>query len=187
MWPIYEGWTCVPSSTDAMNCMLGGYPSYVVNVSTVAQIQLAVNFARGNSLRLVVKNTGHDYLGKSVGAGALGIWTHRLKELQYLEGYESKRYRGAAVKMGAGIQGEELYRKAKEVGFTPVAVGGEGPVGFIPVLFRCAGLTGADGWRGRWLCARRWPFAHIQQVRTVCRPSACSASRPSQRVLRHGD
>lgn len=158
----------MPISTGATNCTLGGYPSYVVNVSTVAQIQLAVNFARDNSLRLVVKNTGHDYLGKSVGAGALGIWTHRLKGLQYLEDYESKRYRGAAVKMGAGVQGGELYRKAKEVGFTPVAVGGEGPVSFFSVLFCCAGLTEVDGRRGRWLCARRWPFAHIQQVRTVC-------------------
>lgn len=130
MWPVCEGWTCLPIATGEITCTLGGYPSYVVNVSTVAQIQLAVNFARENGLRLVVKNTGHDYLGKSVGAGALGIWTHRLKDMQYLENYQSTRYRGATLKMGAGVQGEELYRKAKEVGFTPVSVGGEGQVSF---------------------------------------------------------
>lgn len=128
MWPLYSGSTCLPIATGKPTCTLGGYPSYVVNVSTVAQIQLAVNFARENGLRLVVKNTGHDYLGKSVGAGALSIWTHRLKDMRYLEDYQSKRYRGAALKMGAGVQGEELYRMAKEVGFTPVSVGGEGQV-----------------------------------------------------------
>ena len=128
MWPLYSGSTCLPIATGKLTCALGGYPSYVVNVSTVAQIQLAVNFARENGLRLVVKNTGHDYLGKAVGAGALSIWTHRLKDTRYLEDYQSKRYRGAALKMGAGVQGEELYRMAKDVGFTPVSVGGEGQV-----------------------------------------------------------
>ena len=136
MWPLYSGSTCLPIATGKPTCTLGGYPSYVVNVSTVAQIQLAVNFAHANGLRLVVKNTGHDYLGKSVGAGAISIWTHRLKDMQYLEDYQSKRYRGAALRMGAGVQGEELYRMAKEVGFTPVSVGGEGQVsrGFIVLL-----------------------------------------------------
>lgn len=128
MWPLYSGSTCLPIATGKLTCALGGYPSYVVNVSTVAQIQLAVNFARENGLRLVVKNTGHDYLGKSVGTGALSIWTHRLKDMRYLEDYQSKRYRGAALKMGAGVQGEELYRMARDVGFTPVSVGGEGQV-----------------------------------------------------------
>lgn len=135
MWPLYSGSTCLPIATGKSTCTLGGYPSYVVNVSTVAQIQLAVNFARENDLRLVVKNTGHDYLGKSVGAGALSIWSHRLKDMQYLEDYQSKRYRGAALKMGAGVQGEELYRMAKEVGFTPVSVGGEGQVSRLSIDF----------------------------------------------------
>lgn len=31
-----------------------------LQVSTVAQIQLAVNFARNSGIRLVIKNTGHD-------------------------------------------------------------------------------------------------------------------------------
>jgi hypothetical protein len=54
----------------------GGYPVYVVNVTSVAQIQTSVNFAREFNVRLVVKNTGHDFSGKSLGAGALSIWTH---------------------------------------------------------------------------------------------------------------
>lgn len=123
MWPLYEGRTCLPTADPSGNCTVGGYSSYAVNVSNVAQIQLAVNFARNTGIRLVVKNTGHDFNGKSTGAGALGIWTHNLKDIEYIENYKSSRNSGPAVKMGAGVQAFEIYSKAKEFGFTPV--GGE--------------------------------------------------------------
>ncbi|GFF31483.1 6-hydroxy-D-nicotine oxidase [Aspergillus udagawae] len=119
-----EGRTCLPTDDPSGNCTVGGYSSYAVNVSNVAQIQLAVNFARNTGIRLVVKNTGHDFNGKSTGAGALGIWTHNLKDIEYIENYKSSRYSGPAVKMGAGVQAFEIYSKAKKFGFT--AVGGEG-------------------------------------------------------------
>ena len=54
---------------------------------TVAQIQVAVNFARNKGLRIVIKNIGHDYLGQSWGAGALSIWTYILKSLEYMLEY----------------------------------------------------------------------------------------------------
>ncbi|KAJ6031367.1 FAD linked oxidase N-terminal [Penicillium herquei] len=125
MWPLFEGRSCLPTSMNTSStCTIGGYSSYAVNVSTVAQVQLAVNFARNSNLRLVVKNTGHDFNGKSTGAGALGVWTHNLKEIEYIEEYNGATYQGAAVKLGAGIQAFEIYEKAEELGFT--AVGGEG-------------------------------------------------------------
>ncbi|KAJ5153173.1 uncharacterized protein N7482_009651 [Penicillium canariense] len=124
MWPLFEGRTCLPTTNASASCTVGGYSSYAVNVTNVAQIQLAVNFARNAGLRLVVKNTGHDFSGKSTGAGALGIWTHHLKEIDYIENYQSSSYQGPAVKMGAGVQAFEIYEKGKELGFT--AVGGEG-------------------------------------------------------------
>ncbi|KAJ6157575.1 hypothetical protein N7470_005167 [Penicillium chermesinum] len=105
MWPLFEGRTCLPTNQNVTaDCTLGGYSSYAVNVSHVAQIQLAVNFARLANLRLVVKNTGHDFSGKSTGAGALGIWTHNLKEMEYYENYRGSGYQGPALKMGAGVQ-----------------------------------------------------------------------------------
>ncbi|KAL1980807.1 hypothetical protein VTN96DRAFT_3502 [Rasamsonia emersonii] len=125
MWPLYEGRSCLPTDIAVYsNCSLGGYPSYAVNVSNVAQIQLAVNFARNAGLRLVVKNTGHDFFGKSAGAGALSIWTHHLKEIEYLPDYRSPSYTGPAVKMGSGVQAQEIYAAAKQYGVT--VVGGEG-------------------------------------------------------------
>ncbi|KAB8291646.1 hypothetical protein EYC80_006446 [Monilinia laxa] len=124
MWPLYQGRTCLPTNDTAATCTLGGYPVYAVNISNVAQIQLAVNFARNANLRLVVKNTGHDFIGKSGGAGALSVWTHNLKELGYIPDYSTTYYTGKAVKMGAGIQAFEVYEFAHLNGIT--VVGGEG-------------------------------------------------------------
>ncbi|KAJ5288663.1 hypothetical protein N7478_001693 [Penicillium angulare] len=125
MWPLFEGRTCLPTAINTTStCSIGGYSSYAVNVSTVAQVQLAVNFARNANLRLVVKNTGHDFNGKSTGAGGLGVWTHNLKDLEFIEKYNSSGYQGPAVKMGAGVQAFEVYEQAEKLGYT--AVGGEG-------------------------------------------------------------
>lgn len=69
-------------------CFVGVYPVYSVNVSNVAQIQLAVNIARERNLRLVIKTTGHDFLAKSTGKEALSIWTHHLKQSRFHPDYK---------------------------------------------------------------------------------------------------
>lgn len=108
----------MPNDGQTSTCTLGGFPEYAVNVSDVSQIQLAVNFARNANLRLVIKNTGHCYLGKSSGAGALSIWTHNLKDLEYLPDYDGPGYQGPAFKVGAGVTVRELYEAADRVGGT---------------------------------------------------------------------
>lgn len=64
MWPIYQGKTCMArnNTTSTDDCTLGAYPEYTVNISTVAQIQLAVNLVRNLNIRLVIKNTGHEWV-----------------------------------------------------------------------------------------------------------------------------
>jgi hypothetical protein len=53
-WP--EGNTCLPpDGSGNSTCTNAGLPEYVVNVSTVRDVQLAVNYARNQNLRLVVK------------------------------------------------------------------------------------------------------------------------------------
>ncbi|OKL61707.1 hypothetical protein UA08_02339 [Talaromyces atroroseus] len=125
MSPLYEGRSCMPLGyIYTGSCLQGAYPTYVVNASTVAQIQLAVNFARNSNIRLVVKNTGHDFNGKASGKGALSIWTHWLKDKAYYPSFQAANgYNGPAIKVGAGIQVFEAYEFAKDLGVT--VVGGE--------------------------------------------------------------
>lgn len=124
MLPLWEGATCLPlgisTNQPTGNCSLGGFPSYIVNATTVAQVQLAVNLARSLNLRLIIKNTGHDFNGRSAGAGSLSVWTHSLKNLEFYETYKTATYSGPAMKIGAGIENKELYAAAEKYGVTGV-------------------------------------------------------------------
>ncbi|KAK6592235.1 hypothetical protein QC760_008259 [Botrytis cinerea] len=123
--PLYQGRTCMPPGFNYTDtCEQGGYPSYVVNVTNVAQIQLAVNFARNLDLSIVIKNTGHDFNGKASGKGALTVWTHHLKNKAYLPNFVAANgYSGPAIKVGSGTLVYEAYEYAKSLGGT--VIGGE--------------------------------------------------------------
>ncbi|KAH7303804.1 hypothetical protein B0I35DRAFT_484875 [Stachybotrys elegans] len=122
--PLMQGLTCKPELGPNGQCTTGGYPVYVVNAQSVYHVQLAVNLARNLNIRLVVKNTGHDFAGKSTGADALSIRTHQLKNIKYYAKYQDSHYQGAAFKLGAGVQASELYAAANAKGVD--VVGGEG-------------------------------------------------------------
>ena len=124
-WPLYQGLTCLPPSlrNGSTTCTLGGYASYSIEVTNVAQIQLALNFARNLNLRLVVKNTGHDFADKSIGAGALSLWTHKLNDIKFYPNYIYESYSGPAFKLGAGVETADVYLAAEQNGVT--VVGGE--------------------------------------------------------------
>lgn len=74
---------CYLNTTLGATCQQGSIPPIGVDARTPQDVQAAVRFARDNNLRLVVKNTGHDYLGRSAGRGAFMIWTHHMKDLSY--------------------------------------------------------------------------------------------------------
>lgn len=127
MLPVAQGLTCMPPNVfDSRNCSRGGFPLYVINATEPKHVQTGVNFARNTGIRLVIKNTGHDFLGKSSGKDALSIWTHWFKKIEYIENYSDKKlgYSGPAFKAGVGVQAFEIYKAAHEKG--RVVVGGEG-------------------------------------------------------------
>ena len=125
MSPSFQGLSCQPPDLWDKNgmCLQGGYPVYTLTAEHVPQIQLAVNFARNTGIRLVVKNTGHDFLGRSAGAGSLSIWTHNMKDMEFIPKYTGPgNYRGAAIKAGAGVEGRDLHEFGHQHGV--VTIGG---------------------------------------------------------------
>lgn len=56
--------TCLPVPTYP--CSGQGYPIYVVNATCATDVKKGVDFAREKNIRLIVKGTGHDYLGRLV-------------------------------------------------------------------------------------------------------------------------
>ncbi|KAK4226866.1 hypothetical protein QBC38DRAFT_214073 [Podospora fimiseda] len=124
MAPFFANQSCDPFTDASKPCTLGNYVRYAVAVETAADVIATVNFARTKNIRLVIRNTGHDYNGRSTGAGALSVWTHKLKSVQW-KNWNDKYYKGTAVKVGAGIQGYDLLEAGLSVG--QIVVGGECP------------------------------------------------------------
>ncbi|KAM5346286.1 hypothetical protein ACJ41O_009291 [Fusarium nematophilum] len=121
--PSFANNSCDPMSPRDTPCDVGGYAQYSVNVTCPEDVSAALQFARNHNVRAVVKNTGHDYLGGSVGLGSLSIWTHHLKGLTFRSHYAGKLYQGPAIKTGAGVQVLEAYEFANKHGH--MIVGGE--------------------------------------------------------------
>ena len=92
--------------------------AYVVPAVDEAAVAAAVAFARAHNLRLAVKNTGHDWYGKSTARNALVVWTHVLNGTTWHDGGLSVC--GAppvpAVTVGPGVQFRELYAAAQARG-----------------------------------------------------------------------
>ncbi|KAK0635968.1 hypothetical protein B0T17DRAFT_587300 [Bombardia bombarda] len=80
LWSYFTNDTCRPTTSRTDTCTLGHYPVLVIMAKTTGHIQAGINFARDNNLRLIIRNTGHDFLGRSVGWGALVINTHSFQD-----------------------------------------------------------------------------------------------------------
>ena len=124
MAPFFANQSCDPFQPTSGQCVIGTYVQYSVDVQTPDQIAQTIKFATDRNIRLVIRNTGHDYNGKSTGAGGLAVWTHHLRDIEFVD-YDKPCYKGKAIKMGAGVMGIEAYRAAHDQGLA--VVGGECP------------------------------------------------------------
>ncbi|KAJ8082048.1 hypothetical protein PM082_007894 [Marasmius tenuissimus] len=145
----FEGYIFLNGSISACHldvslgvpCEQGNVPPIGVDARNAGDIQAAVKFATDNNLRLVVKNTGHDYLGRSSARNGFMIWTHHMKSISYSEtfvpegGPEAETYQ--ALTLGAGVQWREAYAAAQEN--NRYVVGGISPD---------ASVGAAGGWIG---------------------------------------
>ncbi|KXN89768.1 hypothetical protein AN958_05308 [Leucoagaricus sp. SymC.cos] len=61
----------------------GSVPPVGVDPRTAEDVQAVVKFVDRYNLRFVIKNTEHDYLGRSAGRDAFMVWTHNLKNITY--------------------------------------------------------------------------------------------------------
>ena len=60
--PCWTNDACLPNPKDG--CDLRQFPRYVVNATSGEHVKAAIDFARNNNVRLIVKGTGHDFLGR---------------------------------------------------------------------------------------------------------------------------
>ncbi|KAJ8073819.1 hypothetical protein PM082_012097 [Marasmius tenuissimus] len=118
---VFYNQSCDPFTSREVPCMMKNVVEYSVNVSRVEHIIKAVQFVKEYNIRFVVKNTGHDYMGKSTGTGALSVWMHHLQDIEWVPDYVSAGYTGPAVKAPAGVIGADLAAFAGTRGYAVVS------------------------------------------------------------------
>ena len=116
---------------------------YAVAAETTGDVIAAVNFARDNNLRLVVKGGGHSYLGRSNAPDSLLIWTRRMDAISLHDdftpqGCAARQPPQPAVTVGPGAIWMHTYNEVTTKGGRYVQGGGCGTVGV-------AGLVQAGG------------------------------------------
>ena len=121
-----DAWTPQPSA-------------YAVSARDAGHVAAAVNFARENHLRLVVKGGGHSYLGTSNAPDSLLVWTRAMNQVTLHDTFLPKGCRGRiapvpAVSAGAGAMWIDLYDAVTTKGGRYVQGGGCTTVGVAGLI-----------------------------------------------------
>ncbi|CAE6505741.1 unnamed protein product [Rhizoctonia solani] len=85
--PIWDSLECNIGTPRNVTCDQGFVPHCSVNAHNDNHAAEAVKFADRYNLSLVIKNTGHDYLGRSSREGSFSIWTHHLKGIIFKDSF----------------------------------------------------------------------------------------------------
>ncbi len=130
---------CLRNSTD---CGQGNVPLYAILAESIEDVQvidhlchwatphelisikIAIAFSSAHNLRLAVKASGHDHMGRSTARNSLLISTHKFQNITFAENFTvSGHNEGSAVTVGSGVPLNTLYQAAKEQGKILVGAG----------------------------------------------------------------
>ncbi|KAJ7203186.1 FAD-binding domain-containing protein [Mycena rebaudengoi] len=102
---------------NGTTCGQGNVPLYSVEAKTTEDIQAAVKFASRYNLRLAVKASGHDTLGRSTAPNSLLVRTSSFKNITHTAAFfVGKENMGPAITVGSGVISKELYKSGLDNG-----------------------------------------------------------------------
>ncbi|KAL4892468.1 hypothetical protein BDV59DRAFT_180015 [Aspergillus ambiguus] len=115
----FEAWaerneSCYIENPPNVPCGQGRISLYSALVKSAAHIQEAVRFANRRNLRVVIRNSGHDFLGRSAVPESLQIFTNHMKGISFVDdfvptGAPGDASEGPAVTIDAGVNLREIY------------------------------------------------------------------------------
>ncbi|PPR04434.1 hypothetical protein CVT26_002263 [Gymnopilus dilepis] len=115
--------------TPPAQCRQGSVPNFYIDITGPDDILAAFDFSKKSGVPLVIKNSGHDYIGRSSGPGTLALWTHHLQNISLSRSFVpegcSSRESATAITIGAGQQFRSVYDFAAANNVT--VVGGSDP------------------------------------------------------------
>ncbi len=118
---VHEDLAGATQSTGWLDAWTTEVSPYAVAAQSARDIAAAVDFAREHDVRLVVKGTGHDYLGRNNAADSLLVWTHHMRNINrhdsfVPDGAPAGTEGVPALTVGAGTRWLEAYGAATEAG-----------------------------------------------------------------------
>ena len=121
-----DAWTSAPSA-------------YAVKARTTGDVVAAVNFARDNNLRLVIKGGGHSYQGTSSAPDSLLIWTREMNAITLHDNFVPRGCDGTiraqpAVTVETGARWYSVYNAVTTRGGRYVQGGGCTTVGVAGLI-----------------------------------------------------
>ncbi|KAJ5915928.1 FAD binding domain-containing protein [Penicillium verhagenii] len=103
-----------PTELMYANCSIGGLASYYVDVHEPSHIAATLKFATAHNIRISVKNTGHDFYGRSSVPNTLAIWTKNLDNLTFYSNFTAHNCPASnsqnVGELGAGVVAQDAYR-----------------------------------------------------------------------------
>ncbi|PPQ73619.1 hypothetical protein CVT26_010527 [Gymnopilus dilepis] len=95
-------------------CRQGSVPDYYIDVEGPSDVVEAFTFSEVNEVPLVIKNSGHDYIGRSAGPGSLALWMRNLDKLVLDQafipaGCPDSSAPATAITIGAGQKFRAIY------------------------------------------------------------------------------
>ncbi|QRV95987.1 FAD-binding domain protein [Ceratobasidium sp. AG-Ba] len=97
-------------------CYQGSIAPYYISVKEPSDVTQAFAFSNRTGVPLSIKNTGHDFAGKSSGPGTLALWTRNMQDIKYDASFvpDGCSVPGVpAVTNGAGVDLEAMYEFAE--------------------------------------------------------------------------
>ncbi|TDL26957.1 FAD-binding domain-containing protein [Rickenella mellea] len=101
-----------PAAFNISNdCSQGSISPFYIDVRTERDVQSAFAFSARTGVPLSIKNSGHDYKGRSSSRGSLSLWTFNMKSMSYNKQFVPQGCNVSynAVTVGAGASWQDVY------------------------------------------------------------------------------
>ncbi|KAF7593112.1 hypothetical protein BBP40_011991, partial [Aspergillus hancockii] len=144
--------TCYIESPRDIPCGQGRISLYSALAKSAFDVQATVKFAKEHNLRLVIKNSGHDFLGRSSAPESLQILTNGMKAIRFVDSFKptgavGSKDEGPAVTIAAGVSLQDLYAAVAAENRTVVA-GTSHTVGAAGGYVQGGGHSALGPWKG---------------------------------------
>ena len=114
--------TANPHAFTSTSCNQGSVSRFYIDVESVSDIITALQLSRDYGIKLSIKNSGHDFLGRSSMRGSLALWMRNLRNMVRSPNFVPQGCSSISpmdtITTAAGVSFDEVYKFADGEGVT---------------------------------------------------------------------